>query len=327
MRKTLLLVLALMLPALLLAAEPERDRGGFARFYGFTPDGSEALVGRFDRQTGLEQLMIYRTADGMVVQEFTPVRLLEDYEYEIEQGDANPVPPPALTDRFTQPGIRAAVSPAGTAAVYSHITHDADRDVRSSFGFRLAHLTVTYMLHNAAGASRLAAIPLGTTARAEQPVDVTTTYWTPDGMRFAIVGCLHGADPAPGFSVSRPVILVGRVPPPHRAFDMTPLTQTLFDQGKQYYKDKLYRDAAYNFARSAALRPRDPDSRFMAARCYGLLMDNKPCLRQLRALGEIHTERALKLLLSVRKHDDFARLRNNPDFMRELSRIIDAFPR
>lgn len=307
-------LMLLLLPLLSLADEPAREKGAFARFHGFSADGELALVSLHNHAGGLREFRVLSTEDGSR-RETIPV----------EQNDDSPdAVPKKLADRFLQPGVESLVAPQGRAAIYSQIKHHSDRDVRSAYGFRLAFLTVRFLLHDATGPTALASFNLGTSARAEQAADMTRTYWTPDGIGYAVVGYVHAADPAPGWSLDQAVALAGRLRPPFRPLNREALGTTLFELAQDYFKKRLYQDAAYNFIAAAALRPQLAESRFNAARCYALIGDKRRCLKQLQALAASPAPEAKKLLLKVKKHKDFVRLCHDPDFTSELSRLLGS---
>ncbi len=324
MKRTIaLLFFVTLLCGLAAADDPPRARGDYSVFHGFTADGAQALFARHDREQGLREYLVLAVADGKEVQRLTP-----EQAGEIAPGRAvRPSLPAALADRFVQPGVPGDLAPHGRALVYSRIIHDPGRDMQSSFRFRLAALRVVYRLRHGATDRALAVDEVRTAARAEQPVDVTQIFWTPDGKAFAVAGCLHAADPAPGLSVDRAVSLTGRLEGDGAPLPKAELGEFFFKLGDGYFDERLYWDAAANLERAAALTHKMEQSRWLAARSYALMREKDRCLQQLDLLAAQHSGAAFKLLLKVKKHKDFESLRHDPDFMARYTSLIDGFAR
>ncbi|HPQ71862.1 MAG TPA: hypothetical protein PKW95_22250 [bacterium] len=324
MKRTIaLIIFVTLLYGLATADDPPRRRGDFSVFHGFTADGAQALFALHDREQGLREYLVLAVADGEEAERLTPAQAGE-----IAPGRATrPSLPAALADRFVQPGVQNDLAPHGRALLYSHITHDKERDMQSAFRFRLAALRVVYHLRHGATDRALAVLEVRTAARAEQPVDVTQILWTPDGKAFAVAGYLHAADPAPGLSVDRAVTLAGRLEGNGAPLPKAELGEFFYKLGDGYYDERLYWDAAANLERAATLAHKMEQSRWLAARSYALMREKDRCLQQLDLLAALHSGAALKLLLKVKKHKDFESLRTDPDFMTRYAALVDGFAR
>lgn len=318
-----LLFLVALAGGLAAADSPARVRGQHSVFHGFTADGAQALFALHDHERGLQAYLVFATADGKQVE-----RLKPDALGEIAPGRATrPSLPAALADRFVQPGVEGPLSTHGRALIYSHIIHEKKRDIMSAYRFRLAALRVVFHLRHGARQRTLGVYEVGTTARAEQPVDVTRIFWTPNGKAFAVDGYLHAADPAPGLTIDRAVHLAGRLTGGGAPLPKVELGEFFYKLGDGYFDERLYWDAAANLERAAALAHKLEQSRFRAARSYALMREKSRCLRQLALLAELHTGEALKLLMKVKKHKDFASLRTDPTFMNAYAKLVSDFAR
>ncbi len=324
MKRTIALLIFVMLTCSLAAADdPPRLRGDISVFHGFTADGAQALFALYDRERGLREYLVLAVADGKEVERLTP-----EQAGEVAPGRAvRPSLPAALADRFVQPGVQNDLAPHGRALIYSRIAHDKERDMQSAFRFRLAALRVVFHLRYGATDRALAVIEVRTAARAEQPVDVTRVFWTPDGKAFAVDGYLHAADPAPGLAVDRAVTLAGRLAGNGAPLPKAELGEFFYKLGDGYFDERLYWDAAANLERAAALAYKMEQSRWLAARSYALMREKNRCLQQLDLLAALHSGAALKLLLKVKKHKDFESLRTDPDFVTRYGALIDGFAR